>query len=290
MKARPPLPDLGKLTGAQKDKLIVSLWETLVAIEGASEASGLAKDLEPKQAKVAALPSIEGLRERMRRTSPSRRSQSRSDIKTRLGGSFAFLESKVLLVLFALIGFGFLTDYGVGWFQRRLLHQREQTALELRNAAFEGLYVELVRVAYEADGKSYRATLNMENSNPDFPLYVMLVPGRVFEQTGMTWREVPSNAQREPHSSVVKLEGASQYSVVFQADVKDWAELIPGYMHIRIQSDMLISRSSEPKDDIVERNNRFYVYLKPQGSDDAAIKRRSSFPGAPPIFIPMPPH
>jgi hypothetical protein len=53
---------------------------------------------------------------------------------------------------------------------------------------------------------------------------------------------------------------------------------------------MLISRSSEPKDDIVERNNRFYVYLKPQGSDDAAIKRRSNFPGIPPVFIPMPPH
>jgi hypothetical protein len=61
-------------------------------------------------------------------------------------------------------------------------------------------------------------------------------------------------------------------------------------MHMRIESDMLISRSSEPKDDIIERNNRFYVYLKPQGADDDAIKHRSNFPGTPPIFIPMPPH
>jgi len=45
----------------------------------------------------------------------------------------------------------------------------------------------------------------------------MLIPARVFEQTGMTWREVPSNALREPDSSVVKLDGARQYSVVFQA-------------------------------------------------------------------------
>ena len=51
-------------------------------------------------------------------------------------------------------------------------------------------------------------------------------------------------------------------------DAKDWAELMPGYMHVRVESDMLISRSSEPKDDIVERDNRFYVYLKPQGADD----------------------
>jgi hypothetical protein len=193
-------------------------------------------------------------------------------------------------VLLALIGLGFIVNSGAGWYQRRLLGQRERAALELRNAAFSGLYVELVRVAYEPDGKSYRATLNMQNSNPSAPLYVMLVPARVFVQTGMIWRELPSNSQGEPSSSVVKLDGGHQYSVVFQADVKDWAELIPGYMHIRIQSDMLISRSSKPKDDIVERNNRFYVYLKPQGADNAAIKRRSNFPGVPPVFIPMPPH
>jgi hypothetical protein len=112
----------------------------------------------------------------------------------------------------------------------------------------------------------------------------------VFVQTGMTWQEVVSNAKTEPSPWLIKLDGAKEYSVVFQADLKDWAELIPGYMHMRIQSDMLISQSSEPEDDIVARNNRFYVYLKPQGSDDAAIKRRGHFPGAPPIFIPMPPH
>ena len=193
-------------------------------------------------------------------------------------------------MLIAVIGLGFIADSGAGWYQRRLVSQHEKSALELRNAAFSGLYVELIHVAYEPDGKSYRATLNMQNSNPEVPLYVMLVPARVFVQAGMIWRELPSNAQGGSSSSVVKLDGGRQYSVVFQADVKDWAELIPGYMHIRIQSDMLISRSSEPKDDIVERNNRFYVYLKPQGSDDAQIKRRSNFPGVPPVFIPMPPH
>ncbi|MGH7840970.1 MAG: hypothetical protein ACREQT_05545 [Candidatus Binataceae bacterium] len=230
------------------------------------------------------------MRERIRQTAPSKRAQGWSENSTRLGRSFEFLESKVVLVLLVAIGLGFLADFGVGWYQRHLLAAREKAALELQNAAFAGLYVELIRVAYEFDGKSYRATLNMQNSNPNAPLYVMLIPARVFEQTGMTWREVPSNALSDPSSSVVKLDDARQYSVVFQADVKDWTELIPGYMHMRIQCDMLISRSSEPKDDIIERNNRFYVYLKPQGSDDAAIKRRSNFPGVPPIFIPMPPH
>ena len=288
MRRPPKLPDLGKLTGTQKDELIVSLWETLTAIEGAGGASEAAGTSQGHLSTSAH--STDELRERIRQTPPSRRAQARLETPARFGGGFDFLESKILLVVLAVIGLGFLVDFGTGWYQRRLLGQREKAALELRNAAFAGLYVELVRVAYEPDGKSYRATLNMQNSNPDAPLYVMLVPARVFEQTGMIWREVPSEAASETSSSVVKLDGGRQYSVVFQADVKDWAELIPGYMHIRIQSDMLITRSSEPKDDIVERNNRFYVYLKPQGSDDAAIKRRSNFPGVPPVFIPMPPH
>lgn len=158
MRRPPPLPDLGTLTEAQKDELIVGLWETLVAIDGAGEASRPAGDAAANQGprNAAAPPSIGYLRERMRRTAPSHRAQARSDVPTRLGRSFEFLESKVLLILLVAIGFGFLADFGVGWYQRRLLSQREKVALELQNAAFGGLYVELIHVAYEPDGKSYR--------------------------------------------------------------------------------------------------------------------------------------
>src|SRR5262249_37600044 len=162
-------------------------------------------------------------------------------------------------------GLGFLADYGVGWWQRRALAAEDAAALELRNAAFGGLYVELTRVAYEPDGNSYRATMFMQNSH-DQPLYILMSPVQVFVQTGLTWQEVRASAPPGAGTGVVKLEGGKDYSVVFQADVKDWAELMPGYMHVRIDSRMLISRSPEPKDDIVERNNFFYVYLKPQGA------------------------
>lgn len=42
MRRPPQLPDLGKLTDTQKDALIVSLWETLTAIEETGGASGAA--------------------------------------------------------------------------------------------------------------------------------------------------------------------------------------------------------------------------------------------------------
>jgi hypothetical protein len=293
MKSPPPLPNLASLTSAQKDELIVDLWETLRAIEDPTE---FTQQTHPVAADArgtngdGSRPSLNELRARIARSAPSQRRPLSLSGSHRPLTRFDFLVSKTALVTIAIVGLGFLADFGVGWTQHRLIDRKERAALELRNAAFSGLYLELLRVAYEPDGKSYRATVTMQNQNPTAPLYVMLDPMRVFVQTGMTWQEVPSNSASKSIPRLIKLDGAKEYSIVFQADLKDWAELLPGYMHMRIQSDMLISQNSEPEDDIVARNNRFYVYLKPQGSDDSAIKRRGNFPGAPPIFIPMPPH
>jgi len=293
MKSTPVLPDLTKLTPAQKDELIIELWKTLQTMELAtnlpqppypvgSERRGVeANDLRP---------SLDELRAQIAMSAPSKRKTSSLSGRYKPLPKLEFLASKFVLWTIAVVGLGFVADFGIGWYERRVVDDRQRAALELRNAAFSGLYIELLRVSYMPDGKSYQATLNMQNTNPIVPLYVMLDPIRVFAQVGMTWREVASSSASESSPRLIKLDGAKEYSVAFQADLKDWAELIPGYMHIRIQSDMLISQSSAPEDDIVTRNNRFYVYLKPQGSDDAVIKRKGNFAGPPPIFIPMPPH
>jgi hypothetical protein len=279
MRPPPKLPDLGTLTDAQKDELIVSLWQTLIATDAA-----------PQSPPAPPTASVQDWRERIGRTAPSRRARAPAGPRARLGRELGFLESKLLLGVLVIIGLGFLADSGIGWYEQRVLDARSRAALELRDAAFAGLYIELVRVTYEPDDKSYRASLTMQNENPDVPLYIMMSPAQVFVQSGFTWQEVPAQAPKGTDWGVVRMDAGHDYQIVFQADVKDWTELIPGYMHVRIQSDMLISRSAEPKDDIVERDNRFYVYLKPQGSDDAAIRRRSNFPGDLPVFIPMPPH
>jgi hypothetical protein len=271
----PQLPDLSKLTEAQKDELIVSLWQTVLALEGGGE---------QRPAEVAAPPrGVDELRSRIGRTAASRRAWT-----PRRG--HGFLESRLLLGVLLVIGLGFLGDFAIGWYQQRSLEVRNRAALVLENAAFNGLDAELLRVVDDPDGRSYRATMAMRNLYPDSSLYVMLNPLRVFVQVGLVWQEQPAHAPDGAGRGVVKLTADHDYQVTFQVDAKDWTELMPGYMHVRIDNDMLISRSSEPGNDIVERNNRFYVYLKPQGADDEAIKRRSKFRGAPPVFIPMPPH
>ena len=133
-------------------------------------------------------------------------------------------------------------------------------------------------------------TMAMQNVDPAAPLYVMLNAVSVYVQSGMNWQQVPSSPAAGTNWGVVKLVDSYSYDVSFTPEVANWAELIPGYMHVRIQSDMLISRSAQPGNDIAERRTPFYVYLKPHGASDADIKARSKMSGTPPVFIPMPPH
>lgn len=89
---------------------------------------------------------------------------------------------------------------------------------------------------------------------------------------------------------VLKVTGNQLYKYILEPDVTGYAELLPYYMHVRISNDMLISPSDQPKTDLVERNDNYYVYLKPHNTDDATILKKMKFPGKPPVWIPMPPH
>ena len=61
-------------------------------------------------------------------------------------------------------------------------------------------------------------------------------------------------------------------------------------MHVRFSGTMLVSPSSTPKDDVFERKDNYYVYLKPFDIADEVVLKRMRFSGKPPVWIPMPPH
>jgi hypothetical protein len=94
-------------------------------------------------------------------------------------------------------------------------------------------------------------------------------------------------------------EPISRELVDYQAGVGgkplgNWIALLPtklggGVYALDLNSNASAKRR-EPDSDIIERPNQFYVYLKPHGADDAAIRQAMNFSGTPPIFIPMPPH
>jgi hypothetical protein len=275
------------LSASDKDELVLRLWRDL------QNERAHVKTLEQRLAQLesngpAASPLLKKLQGAnvggARNTSPAAARGNRLGSWRNVFGS---------TFLFALAGVGalaFAADYAIGEYQSYRMDQSRLAALQLQHAAYEGLFVELVKIDYEPDEKSYRVTMKMTNSEPDQPVYVMQTPLRVFEQSGLAWKEVPSRSATGETVSVVKLSGSHVYEAIFEPNLRDFAELIPGYMHIRFEGSSLISQRSDPEDDIIERTDRYYVYLKPHGADDEAIRKRMNYKGDPPVYMPMPPH
>ncbi len=113
---------------------------------------------------------------------------------------------------------------------------------------------------------------------------------RAYVQIGRQWIEMPSKPIEESAASVLKITGRQSYRYVFEAKPTDYAQLLPRYMHVRFVNAMLVSPNSAPSDELFERTDSYYVYLKPWDADDRDIKREVKFDGAPPLWIPMPPH
>jgi hypothetical protein len=122
------------------------------------------------------------------------------------------------------------------------------------------------------------------------PIYVMTPVVRGFVQVGNNWQEVPMKPVQTQAPKVLKITGDQTYDYTLEPDVTGYAELLPYYMHVRITNDMIVSPNEQPKVDLIERNDSYYVYLKPRGLDDSVIQKKMKFPGKAPVWIPMPPH
>jgi hypothetical protein len=290
-------PDLDALSPQEKDALIRDLWRQVAVAQ--SEARLLRRRLAtaqlPAGQRADGEPTAEEepgrtLLDELREAAPRRPAAAQAPVAPKLGRRLGLWRSPVVIGTLAVVLLAFAADAGVGWYQARAMKQQRQARLLLENAARTSLYVELKRIVQEPDGKSFRMTMYMQNVNPSVPLYVMLNAVGVYVQSGMAWQQVPSRPAEGVSWGVVTVTNDYSYDVLFTPEVANWAQLIPGYMHVRIQSDMLISQRAQPGDDVVERRTPFYVYLKPHGANDADIKARSRMSGTPPVFIPMPPH
>ncbi len=289
------LPGLDELSESSKDRLIHQLWDDLRAERARSAAleqrlEQISPPIEDGATATTAAP--QGLFAELQRhgTDKRRSPTATSEVTAKLGRNLGFLRSRVVIGAILLGGLVLALDQGVGWYQRHQLAQKRAADLRLAHAAYAGLFVELVNVTYEPDQKSYRLTMAMQNLQPKQPLYVMRAPVRVFEQAGLAWKEVPARAPSAQSTRVVKLTDRVTYETLFDPNLKSWTELMPGYMHIRFENSRLISQRSDPADDIIERTDRYYVYLKPHGADNEAIRTRMKYAGDPPVYIPMPPH
>jgi putative ABC transport system ATP-binding protein/macrolide transport system ATP-binding/permease protein/lipoprotein-releasing system ATP-binding protein len=186
-----------------------------------------------------------------------------------------------------------LIAWGLNWavekYEADVIEAKAQQRLALEELGMQGLRADVKNVEF-GKGKTYLVTIYLRNTKGDDPLYVMSPTFRTFVQVGTSWLEIPTKPVKAASAQVLKIAGTQMLTYEIEPDVPNFTQLLPYYMHVRFTNDMLISPRSQPKDDLIERNDSYYVYLKPHDADDKAILGKMKFPGKPPVWIPMPPH
>jgi putative ABC transport system ATP-binding protein/macrolide transport system ATP-binding/permease protein/lipoprotein-releasing system ATP-binding protein len=96
---------------------------------------------------------------------------------------------------------------------------------------------------------------------------------RIFVQVDRKWQEVPARAAGFSDNAVQEVAARKVFRFAFRADLARYDELLRGYMHVRISNVMVVGESAEPEGDVFQRTDDYYVYLKPQGVSDAAVRK-----------------
>jgi putative ABC transport system ATP-binding protein/macrolide transport system ATP-binding/permease protein/lipoprotein-releasing system ATP-binding protein len=182
-----------------------------------------------------------------------------------------------------------VVDLGVSKYQQMQVRQRGERIARLADMALSTLQSEVQSVAELGDGR-YDLAVYFRNAGGGEPIYVMSPDMHAYVQVGNVWQEVPLRPADDEISSVTKIDGQHVYHYSFEARVSNFTQLLPNYMHVRFSDTMLVSPSSTPKDDVFERRNNYYVYLKPFNVSDDIVSKGMKFAGKPPVWIPMPPH
>jgi energy-coupling factor transporter ATP-binding protein EcfA2 len=221
------------------------------------------------------------------RRAPTASAAARAPI--RLGGNL-WRGMQTFLLAGAMIFAGvLLLDVGIGKYQEIRVRERMARIATLKHMALNSLRGDVQSITDLGDGK-YELTTYLENVGGGQPIYVLSPDLRAYVQVGTAWQEVSMKPTDESASSVLKIEGKHTYHYAFNAQVRQFAQLLPNYMHVRFSGTMLVSPSSIPKDDVFERKDNYYVYLKPFDVADEVVLKRMRFSGKPPVWIPMPPH
>ncbi|MFN8656432.1 MAG: ABC transporter ATP-binding protein [Candidatus Obscuribacterales bacterium] len=207
-----------------------------------------------------------------------------------LGAGIERLIGRFILLAIPIFAVVWSVHWGVAAYQQSLVDSKAAEQRALEDLANAGISADVKDLTMD-EGNKYTLTVLLRNTtSDDKPVYVMGPTVRGFVQVGTSWQEVPLKPLDAGAQKVQKITGEKLFRYTLEPDVKNFEQLLPYYMHVRFTNEMLISPSAQPKSDLIERNDSYYVYLKPHDADDAAIETKMKFPGAPPVWIPMPPH
>ncbi len=182
-------------------------------------------------------------------------------------------------------------DRAAAQLQRKDLATRIERRKKSEELALQQLRADVSDVVSRPDGR-FELSLYLENFDPGRPFYVLGPKASVFVQVNQTWEPIPVTAGEGVEDAVHPVTTRQVFPITFRADLERFDELIRGYMHVRIRSVMIVGEAAGPTGDLFERDDDYYLYLKPQSLSDDEVRRRNGWkPGAlVPRWIAMPPH
>lgn len=199
---------------------------------------------------------------------------------------------KVVVSLAVILLAALTIDYLIGYRQNRLLEGRTALKKKLEKMAWYSLESNIKDVNYFRE----RYKLEIEyrkNPSAGEDLYVMTPAIRCFVQVGTLWKEVPVHdvGTSPQEAAVSKLEKPMIIEKLVEVPFRNFEQVLPGYMHVRVNSVSYLASEAISKEDIAEKNEDFYIYLKPYYEDDREVAKKFRFVNdVVPVWIPMPPH
>jgi hypothetical protein len=170
---------------------------------------------------------------------------------------------KIPLIIVVIIAGLISLDYYVGYRQTSLLEERAAQRKKIERLAYYLERTTVEDISYTGNGNQYRMRLRYENVRPEDEMWIMVNTIKVFVQVGTLWRELSVNDMRMKRGdySVERLNDPLTMTVFFDMPFKNYMELMPGYMHMKIGSLSYISAEAVAKEDIIEKYEDVFLYL-----------------------------
>lgn len=167
------------------------------------------------------------------------------------------------IVLAVIIAGFFLVDFAVGYKQSRILEERRAMKKKNERLAYYLERTSIEEITYTGTGNGYTMRLRFENVRPDEEMWIMVYAVKVFVQAGTLWKEVSVNDMRMKRGdyTVERLNDPYRMTVKFDMPHKNFMELIPGHMHVKVNSLSYISADAVTKQDIIEKSEDMFIYV-----------------------------
>lgn len=187
-----------------------------------------------------------------------------------------------VLIFFALAALALTAlDQAVGSWQERELARRVALKMRLDKLSFDGLRTGIDDITF-ANGR-YLIRMRLQNAAHE-PFYILVPVLEGFVQVGPSWEPFRIRSVDDQLKEGMVLPLVGEQSILEEAAIEGfgYAEPIAGYRHIKITLEAFVSPEQDPQEEIGERREDFFLFLR-DVTRDAEFAGRSGRPS----FIPL---